>query len=77
MEMTNAELLDLIRDSANAIDTEWYGAFSICRDVDLDAMRRIVSHARTLAAYCKLLGDRLDAGPSAAVEHLRATLNDA
>jgi hypothetical protein len=77
MEMTNVELLDLIRESGHAIDTEWVGALPIGRDADLDKLRRIEAHATALAVYCKLLGDRLDAGPSAAVEHLRASLDDA
>jgi len=74
MEMTNAALLDLIRHAGNAIDTEWYGAFPIGQDVDLDGLRRIETHARRLAVCCKLLGDRLDSGPNAAVDHLRASL---
>jgi hypothetical protein len=38
------------------------------------AIRRLESYSNALTIYCKLLADRLDVGPSAAVEHLRASL---
>jgi hypothetical protein len=38
------------------------------------AIRRLESNANALTIYCKLLRQRLDVGPSAAVEHLRASL---
>jgi hypothetical protein len=41
------------------------------------AIRRLESLVNALEIYCRLLGGRLDVGPSAAVEHLRASLDDA
>jgi hypothetical protein len=62
MKKTNDELLDNIRRSGDVIDTCWYEAFPLGREVDLDGLRKIESHANALATYCKLLRQRLEAG---------------
>jgi hypothetical protein len=59
---TNDELLDDIRRSGQVIDTCWYEAFPLGREVDLDGLQKIESHANALAIYCKLLRQRLEAG---------------
>ena len=74
--MSNAELRFAIAIHGGAMAQIWSNAFPIGGETDLGALRNIEAHARCLAAYCKLLADRLDAGPSAAVEHLRASLDD-
>jgi len=58
---TNAELVHDIRRSGNAIDTCWYEAFPLGREVDLFGLAIIESHANALAIYCKLLRQRLEA----------------
>jgi hypothetical protein len=45
------------------------------REVDLDGLRKIESHANALAIYCKLLRQRLEA-QDPAIQHLRATLQE-
>jgi hypothetical protein len=74
MKKTNEELLHDIRMAGHAIDAHWPDAVPLVGQVDLEALRFLEGNARTLAIYCKLLGDRLDVGPSAAVDHLRASL---
>ena len=60
MKKTNAELIDDIRRSGDVIDTCWYEAFPLGREVDLDGLQKIESHANALAIYCKLLRERLE-----------------
>ena len=71
---TDDELIESIRGCGQSIDACWHLAFPIGGNVDLDGLRKIESYGNALTIYCKLLGDRLDVGPSAAVEHLRASL---
>jgi hypothetical protein len=61
---TNAELIEDIRRSGNVIDTCWYEAFPLGREVDLDGLQKIESHANALAIFCKLLRQRLEAQPT-------------
>jgi hypothetical protein len=56
------ELRSDIRATGNAIDTCWYEAFPLGREVDLDGLQKIESHANALHIYCKLLRQRLEAG---------------
>ncbi len=72
---TDAELIDDIRRAGQVIDTCWYEAFPLGREVDLDGLRKIESHANALAIYCKLLRQRLEA-QDPAIQHLRATLQE-
>jgi len=65
---SNAELIDDIRRSGNAIDEHWDWAFSIVGKVDLDGLIVIESHANALAIYTKLLRQRLEAGQTALTE---------
>jgi hypothetical protein len=74
MKKTNEELVESIRGCGQSIDTCWYEAFPLGREVDLDGLQKIESYANALAIYCKILADRLDVGPSESVEHLRASL---
>ena len=62
MKKTDAELIDDIRRSGNAIDAYWDAAFSIVGKVDLDGLTKIESNANALAIYSKLLRQRLEAG---------------
>jgi hypothetical protein len=62
MKKTDAELIDDIRRSGNAIDEHWDAAFPLIGMVDLDGLRKIESYANALAIYCKLLRQRLEAG---------------
>ena len=62
MKKTDAELIDDIRRSGNAIDEHWDAAFSIVGKVDPEGLARIESHASALAIFCKLLRQRLEAG---------------
>jgi hypothetical protein len=73
MKKSNAELIDDIRRCGKVIDTFWYGAFPLGREVDLEGLQQIESHANALATYCKLLRQRLEA-QDPAIQHLRATL---
>ena len=59
---SNAELIDDIRRSGNAIDENWDGAFCLGGKIDLDGLRKIESYANALRIYCKLLRQRLEAG---------------
>jgi hypothetical protein len=59
---TNAELVDDIRRSGQAIDENWDWAFCLSGKVDLDGLQKVESHANALAIYCKLLRQRLEAG---------------
>jgi hypothetical protein len=43
------------------------------REVDLDGLQKIESHANALHIYCKLLRQRLEA-QDLSIQHLRATL---
>jgi hypothetical protein len=70
---TDVELLGDIRQAALAIrgasdEIPLVGSMTIAE------IKRLESLGYDLAIYCKLLGDRLDVGPSAAVERLRASL---
>jgi hypothetical protein len=58
---SNAELIDDIRRSGNAIDDHWDRAFSIVGKVDLEGLIMIESHANALHIFCKLLRQRLQA----------------
>ena len=73
---TDVELLGDIRTTARAI-RDYYDALPSLDLIELHQIQRLESLGNALKAYCKLLGDRLDVGPSAAVEHLRASLDDA
>jgi len=75
VKKTDAELLDDIRRSGNAIDDHWDGAFPLSGNVDLGGLQKVESHANALAIYCKLLRQRLEA-QDPAIQHLRATLQE-
>ena len=68
MKKTDAELFHDIRRCGNAIDDNWDGAFPLGREVDLDGLQKIESHANALAIYCKLLRQRLEAGQATLTE---------
>ena len=70
---TNAELVDDIRRSGNAIDENWDWAFCLSGKVNLDGLQKVESHANALHIFCKLLRQRLEA-QDPAIQHLRATL---
>jgi hypothetical protein len=73
VKKTDDDLLEDIRRAGDVIDTCWYEAFPLGREVDLDGLQKIESHANALAIYCKLLRQRLEAqDPS--IQHLRKTL---
>jgi len=73
---TDDELLDDIRRAAREIrDVEY--EMPIVGSLALWQIQELESYSNALAICCKLLRQRLDAGPSAAVEHLRASLDDA
>jgi hypothetical protein len=75
MKKSNAELIDDIRRSGQAIDENWDAAFYLGGKIDLDGLRKIESHANALAINCKLLRQRLEAqDPS--IQHLRKTLTE-
>ena len=75
MKKTNEELIDDIRRCGDVIDTCWYEAFPLGREVDLDGLTKIESNANALAIFCKLLRQRIEAqDPS--IQHLRATLQE-
>ncbi len=61
MKKTDDELIDDIRRSGDVIDTCWYEAFPLGREVDLDGLQKIESNANALAIYCKLLRQRFEA----------------
>jgi hypothetical protein len=61
VKKTNIELVEDIRRSGQVIDTCWYEAFPLGREVDLDGLQKIESHANALHLYCKLLRQRLEA----------------
>ena len=62
MKKTDAELIDDIRRSGQAIDSYWREAFPICGNPNLSELQQIESHANALAIYTKLLRQRLEAG---------------
>ena len=68
MKKTDAELIDDIRRSGQAIDDIWDGAFSLGGKVDLNGLRAIESHANALRIFCKLLRQRLEAGHTTLTE---------
>ena len=70
---TDVELLGDIRTTARAI-RDANDSLPTLDLIELHQIQRLEGRARMLAIYCKLLADRLDAGPSASVEHLRASL---
>jgi hypothetical protein len=72
---TNAELIDDIRRSGNAIDENWDWAFCLSGKVNLDGLQKVESHANALAIYCKLLRQRLEE-QDPAIQHLRKTLQE-
>jgi len=73
---TDVELLGDIRTTARAI-REANDSLPSLELIEPYQIQRLESLGNALAIYSKLLGDRLDAGPSAAVKHLRASLDDA
>jgi len=60
MKKTEAELIDDIRRSGNAIDDHWDWAFSLSGKVNLDGLQQIESHANALHIFCRLLRQRLE-----------------
>jgi hypothetical protein len=68
VKKTDAELIDDIRRSGNAIDDHWDGAFSLSGRVYLGGLQQIESHANALHIYCKLLRQRLEAGQATLME---------
>ena len=62
MKKSNAELIDDIRRSGQAIDENWDWAFCLSGTINLEGLTRIESHAIALAIYSKLLRQRLEAG---------------
>jgi hypothetical protein len=73
---TDEELLGDIRTTARAI-RDANDSLPTLDLIELHQIRRLESLVNALEIYCRLLGGRLDVGPSAAVEHLRASLDDA
>ena len=70
---TDQELLYDIRTTALAI-RDASDEIPLVGSMTIAEIQRLESNANALAIYCKLLRQRLDVGPSAAVEHLRASL---
>ena len=68
MKKTNAELIDDIRRSGQAIDENWGRFLPIGGSVSLGGLRMIESHANALAINCKLLRQRLEAGQTTLTE---------
>jgi hypothetical protein len=68
MKRTDAELFNDIRRCGNAIDDHWDVAFPLGREVDLDGLQKIESHANALAIFCKLLRQRIEAGQATLTE---------
>jgi hypothetical protein len=75
MKKSDAELIDDIRRSGQAIDENWDWAFCLSGTVNLGGLIVIESHANALAIYCKLLRQRLEAQDSS-IQHLRKTLQE-
>jgi hypothetical protein len=61
MKKTDAELIDDIRRSGQAIDENWDWAFCLSGTVNLGGLEKVESHANALHIYCKLLRQRLEA----------------
>jgi hypothetical protein len=61
MKKTNAELVDDIRRSGQAIDDIWEWAFCPSGTVNLGGLEKVESHANALHIFCKLLRQRLQA----------------
>jgi hypothetical protein len=61
VKKTDEELIESIRGCGQSIDTCWYEAFPLGREVDLDGLQKIESYANALAINCKLLRQRLEA----------------
>jgi hypothetical protein len=75
VKKTDAELVDDIRRSGQAIDENWDAAFYLGGEIDLEGLTKIESHANALAINCKLLRQRLEEqDPS--IQHLRKTLQE-
>ena len=72
---TDVELLGDIRTAARAI-RDVNDTLPTLDLIDLHQIRRLESLGSALAIFSKLLGNRLDVGPSASVEHFRTTLED-
>jgi hypothetical protein len=70
---TDDELLDDIRATARVI-RDASDEIPLVGSMAVDEIRRLESLASALAIYARLLGNRLDVGPSASVEHFRASL---
>ena len=70
---TDDELLGDIRTTARAI-RDANDSLPALDLIEVHQIQRLESLGNALAIYCKLLADRLDVGPNAAVEHLRASL---
>jgi hypothetical protein len=61
VKKSNAELIDSIRRSGQAIDENWDWAFCLSGKVNLDGLQKVESHANALTIFCKLLRQRLEA----------------
>jgi hypothetical protein len=72
---TDVELFGDIRTTARAI-RDANDSLPSLDLIELHQIQRLESLGSALAIYCRLLADRLDAGPIAAVEHLRASLDE-
>jgi hypothetical protein len=70
---TDAELLADIRRSAREI-RDASDEIPLLGSMTIAEIQLLESLGSALAIFCKLLRHRLDVGPSAAVEHLRASL---
>jgi len=70
---TDDELLDDIRQAALAI-RDASDEIPLVGSMTIAEIQQLESYGNALAIFCKLLRQRLDAGPNAAVEHLRASL---
>jgi hypothetical protein len=68
VKKTDAELIDDIRRSGQAIDENWDAAFPLSGRVYLGGLQQIESHANALRIYCKLLRQRLEAGQATLTE---------
>jgi hypothetical protein len=70
---TDAELIGDIRQAALAI-RDASDEIPLLGSMTIAEIQLLESLGSALAIFCKLLRHRLDVGPSAAVEHLRVSL---
>ena len=70
---TDDELFADMRETARAI-RDASDEIPLVGSMTIAEIQRLESYGNALTIYCKLLRQRLDVGPSASVEHLRATL---